>query len=47
MTASLAERGIYVKDAEATWGIKGMIRVSYGNEEESRIFVQALREILS
>lgn len=47
VTASLAERGIYVKDAEATWGIEGMIRVSYGKEEESRIFVEALREILS
>ena len=47
VTASLAERRIYVKDAEATWGLKGMIRVSYGNEEESRIFVDALREILS
>ena len=47
MTASLAERSIYVKDAEASWGIAGMIRVSYGNEEESRIFVEALREILN
>lgn len=46
VTASLGERGIYVKDAEATWGMAGMIRVSYGNEEESRIFVEALREIL-
>ena len=46
VTATLAERGILVKDAETSWGIKGMIRVSYGNEEESRIFVQALREIL-
>ena len=47
VTAALAERRIYVKDAEASWGIEGMIRVSYGNEEESRIFVEALREILS
>ena len=47
VTASLAERRIYVKDAEASWGIAGMIRVSYGNEEESRIFVEALREILN
>ena len=46
VTAALADRGILVKDAEASWGIKGMIRVSYGNEEESRIFVHALREIL-
>ncbi|MXY48266.1 MAG: aminotransferase class I/II-fold pyridoxal phosphate-dependent enzyme [Gemmatimonadetes bacterium] len=47
VTASLAERGILVINAEASWGLKGMIRVSYGNEQESRIFVEALREILS
>ncbi len=46
VTAALAERGILVKDAEASWGIRGMIRVSYGNEQESRIFAGALREIL-
>ncbi len=42
----LAERGILVIDADASWGIRGMIRVSYGNEEESRIFTVALRDIL-
>lgn len=46
VTAALAGRRIFVIDADAAWGIPGMIRVSYGNEEESRIFVGALREIL-
>ncbi len=46
VTEALAERGILVKDAEASWGIQGMIRVSYGNEAESRIFTGALRDIL-
>ncbi len=46
VTEALAERGILVKDAEASWGIRGMIRVSYGNEAESRIFTGALRDIL-
>lgn len=46
VTAALAERGILVKDADASWDIRGMIRVSYGNERESRIFAGALREIL-
>ena len=43
---ALSERGILVINAEASWGLKGMIRVSYGNEQESRIFTGALREIL-
>lgn len=47
VTAALADRKILVINAEASWGIRGMIRVSYGNEEESRIFVKALREILN
>ena len=47
VTGSLAERGILVKDADASWGLMGMIRVSYGNEEESRIFVDALRDLFS
>ena len=46
VTGGLAERGILVINAEASWGLKGMIRVSYGNEQESRIFTGALREIL-
>ena len=46
VTAALAERGILVINAEASWDLKGMIRVSYGTEEESRIFTDALREIL-
>ncbi len=47
VTAALADRQILVINAEASWGIRGMIRVSYGNEEESRIFIEALREILN
>ena len=47
VTDDLAERGILVINAEASWGLKGMIRVSYGNKQESRIFVETLREILS
>lgn len=42
----LAERGILVINAEASWGLKGMIRVSYGTEKESRIFTDALQDIL-
>ncbi len=43
---ALAKRGILVIDAESSWKLKGMIRVSYGNERESRIFAEALRQIL-
>ena len=46
VAGGLAERGILVINAEASWGLKGMIRVSYGNERESRIFTGAFREIL-
>jgi len=46
VTRALAERHILVINAAASWGIPGMIRVSYGNEAESRIFTGALKEIL-
>ena len=46
VTADLAERGILVINAESSWELKGMIRVSYGNAAESRIFTAALRDIL-
>lgn len=46
VTQTLAERRIIVINAEASWGLKGMIRVSYGNEAETRIFTGALRDIL-
>ena len=46
VTAALAERGILVINAEPSWDLKGMIRVSYGTEEESRIFTDALGDIL-
>ncbi len=46
VTRELAARRILVIDAEASWGLRGMIRVSCGNEAESRIFTAALKEIL-
>ena len=46
VAGGLAERGILVINAEASWGLKGMIRVSYGNEQESRIFAGTLKDIL-
>ena len=46
VTAALAELGILVINADSSWELKGMIRVSYGTEKESRIFIDALREIL-
>ena len=46
VTDALAERGILVIDAESSWMLTGMIRVSYGNELESQIFTSALRDIL-
>ena len=46
VTNALADLGILVINAESSWGLKGMIRVSYGTEEESHIFVNALGNLL-
>ena len=46
VTNALADLRILVINAESSWGLKGMIRVSYGTEEESHIFVNALGNLL-
>ena len=47
VTDILSDHGIIVINAEKSWNLKGMIRVSYGTEQESNIFVRTLSHILS
>ena len=45
VTEALMERGFTVNPL-AGWGLPGMIRVSFGLEDENRRFIAALREVL-